>query len=60
MKKQYQLSIRCYYPNCDRYTHHLQTMGLKDIGKWIEAYQFTHPAVEAITIKINLNGGETA
>lgn len=52
MKKEYQMSIRCYFKGSDNKTQHYQTMPLKDIAKWIEAYQFTHPGVESIIIKV--------
>lgn len=52
MKKEYQMSIRCYFKGSDNKTQHYQTMPLKDIAKWVEAYQFTHPGVESITIKV--------
>lgn len=52
MKKQkFNLSIRCYYPNEEPTTHY-QELKLSDIPKWIEAYKFTHPNCEAITVKI--------
>lgn len=55
MKNQtYDLSIRCYYPNGNK-TEHRQTMKLNEIPKWIEAYKFTHPLCESVTIKIWLN-----
>lgn len=50
--KEYQMSIRCYFAGVDNKTQHYQAMPLKDIAKWIEAYQFTHPNVESITIKV--------
>ncbi len=52
MKRSYQISFRCYYPERGGVTNHHQTMQLKDIPKWIEAYLFTHPAVQSITVKI--------
>lgn len=52
MKKEYEMSIRCYFPGIDNKTQHYQTLPLKDIAKWIEAYQFTHPNIESITIKV--------
>lgn len=52
MKKEYQMSIRCYFKGSDNKTQHYPTMPLKDIAKWIEAYQFTHPGVESITVKV--------
>lgn len=53
--KKYRLSIRCYFPGAQNYTHHMQTMPLKDITKWVDAYKFTHPTAESISIKIYLN-----
>jgi hypothetical protein len=50
--KTYRLGIRCYFPGVGNYTHHMQEMPLKDIAKWVEAYQFTHPTVESFTIKM--------
>lgn len=52
MKKEYQMSIRCFFPGIDNKTQHYQVMPLKDISKWIEAYQFTHPNCESITVKV--------
>lgn len=52
--KNYQLSIRCYFPGTANYTHHMQTMPLRDIAKWVDAYQFTHPTAESISIKVYL------
>ena len=57
MKKLYSLSIRAYFPNGGTCTHY-QDLALKDIAKWVEAYQFTHPDVEAITVKIWLHDEE--
>lgn len=50
--KEYQMSIRCYFAGVDNKTQHYQTMPLKDIPKWVEAYRFTHPNVESFTVKI--------
>ena len=53
MKRTYHTSIRCYFPGeKSNYTQHHQKMHLKDIPKWIEAYAFTHPNVEAISLKV--------
>lgn len=60
MKKEYEMSIRCYFPGIDNKTQHYQAMPLKEIAKmplkeiaeWIEAYQFTHPNIESITVKV--------
>ena len=52
------ISFRCFYPNGE-HTNHRQEMKLSDIAKWIEAYQFTHPDCNAITVKVWLNDTET-
>lgn len=52
MKKAiFHLSIRCYYSN-GNHTQHFQDLKLSDIPKWIEAYKFTHPDCEAVTVKL--------
>lgn len=51
MKPMYDLSFRCYYGPGDHTTHH-QTLRLSEIPKWVEAYKFTHPNVQSISIKI--------
>ena len=56
--KNYQLSIRCYFPGLRNYTTHRQTMMLKEVPKWMEAYKFTHPQAEAITVKVWLKDEE--
>lgn len=58
--KSYRMSIRCYFPGEGNYTQHYPEMPLKDIAKWVEAYRFTHPQADAITVKIWLNSGEEA
>ncbi len=47
----YEISFRCYYPNGNT-TDRRQSMKLTEIAKWIKAYQFTHPEVKAITVKV--------
>ena len=50
MKKEYAMSIRCYFPGtANNRTQHYPVMPLRDIAKWVEAYQFTHPTAESIT-----------
>ena len=39
-------------------TQHYPVMPLKDIPKWVEAYRFTHPTAESITVKIWLKDEE--
>lgn len=60
MKRTYDISFRCYFPEQGNYTTHRQAMPLKDIPKWIEAYTFTHPNVESISVKIWFDGGVNA
>lgn len=53
MKQEYAMSIRCYFPGtANNRTQHYPVMPLRDIPKWVEAYQFTHPTAESITVKI--------
>ena len=54
INKTYQISFRCYYPDGEP-TNHRQELKLKDIPKWIEAYIFTHPNCESITVKVWFN-----
>ena len=48
----YLLSFRCYYPKSSHYSHHVQELALEEIGRWMEAYRFTHPNVAAITVRV--------
>lgn len=51
-KRSYNVSFRCYFGGTpDNFTQHYIDMPLKDIPKWLEAYQFTHPNVQSITVK---------
>ena len=58
--KQYSLNIRCYFPGAGNYTQHRAEMPLKDVGKWVEAYRYTHPNVESFTVKVYLDRKEGA
>lgn len=51
-KPSYAMSIRCYFPGVNNRTQHYPVMPLADIPRWVEAYQFTHPNAESITVKI--------
>lgn len=55
MRKIFVVSFRCYYGEGQKYTQHTQELPLEDIGRWIEAYRFTHPAVYAISVKVWMN-----
>lgn len=48
-KRKYHISFRCFFP--DGRTQHHQTMTLSDIPKWLEAYTFTHPNVQSISVR---------
>lgn len=48
---EYKLSFLCNYPG-GHTTRHNQVMPLRDIKKWIEAYHYTHPAVESISVMV--------
>lgn len=57
--KTYDVSFRCQYGSCSKnYTQHKQRLTLREIPKWIDAYQFTHPNVYAISVKIWMNDKE--
>lgn len=58
MSKTVMVSFRCYYSKGQRYTQHTQALPVDEIGKWISAYQFTHPAVYAISAKVWMNDSE--
>ena len=53
--KKYLLSFRCYYPESSHYSHHVQELALEEIGRWMEAYHFTHPTVAAITVRVSFD-----
>ncbi len=55
----YNASLRCHYKdgmrevdNTTNYTQHYRSMPLRDLPKWIEAYKFTHPGCDSISIKL--------
>lgn len=51
--KVYPMSFRCYFGGGpENHTKHRQELPLKDIAKWIEAYQFTHPTCRSISVKV--------
>lgn len=47
----YEISFKCYY-DTGTHTSHRQLLRLEDIPRWIDAYQFTHPSVKAISVKV--------
>lgn len=49
--KIYGVSFFCDFDQECR-TKHYQPMPLKDIPRWLEAYQFTQPNVRAISVKV--------
>ena len=56
----YLLSFRYYYPESSHYSHHVQELALEEIGRWMEAYRFTHPNVTAITVRVLFGRKEAA
>lgn len=52
MRKLYNVSFRCYYGTPGNHTTHRQTMTLGDIPRWLDAYLFTHPEVQSISVKV--------
>ena len=48
-----EISIRCYYPGKpDNYTQHYPEIKLSELPKWIKAYQYTHPTMQSMSIKM--------
>lgn len=56
--KVYTVSLNTYFPGNPKPTKHYQDLTLREIPKWIEAYKFTHPGCEAVTVKVWFNGLE--
>ena len=56
----YPLSFRCYFPSDDgaSFVTKYQRLPLKDVAKWVKAYQFTHPNCLSISVKIWLTERE--
>lgn len=48
----YGISFRCFYGKPEDSTTHYREMELADGPRWIDAYQFTHPNVQSITVKV--------
>lgn len=51
-KKLYHIRFRCYFGGRDNCTNHDMILPLAEIGKWMDAYMYTHPQVQSITAKI--------
>lgn len=56
--RKFAISFFCYYPDSDQPCKKVQVLKLADIPKWIDAYKFTHPACQAITVKVWCNEKE--
>lgn len=52
MNPLYDICFRCYYGT--NYNTHYTSLSLKEIPKWIEAYQFTHPNVKSISVRVRI------
>lgn len=51
MNRIYHTSFRCFFGG-GRYNQHNQLLRLEEIPRWLDAYMFTHPGVESISVKI--------
>ena len=52
-KKQQHIRFVCHFGgSVDNNTTHNMTMSVRDIGRWMEAYIYTHPNVQSITAKV--------
>lgn len=45
------MSFRCYYTD-GQPCNHYRELAMEDVGKWMDAYKFTHPNCVAITVKV--------
>lgn len=52
-KAEYTASFYCYFGEIP--VRHYQKIKLSDIPAWINAYQFTHPDVTSISVKVLLD-----
>lgn len=51
-KKAYHIRFRCHFgKNPKNYVDHDAVMPLGDVPKWLEAYHFTHPNVQSVSMK---------
>lgn len=57
MNKLHSVSFICHFEGNE--TRHRQNLTADEIGKWIDAYKFTHPRCKSISIKIWFEGGPT-
>lgn len=47
----YNISFRCYYAD-GTHTSHRQDLLISDVGLWISAYKFTHPACVSVSVRL--------
>lgn len=45
------MNFRCYYTD-GQPCNHYRELSMEDVGKWMDAYKFTHPNCIAITVKV--------
>lgn len=48
----HRISFRCYFSGDKNYTDHRASIPVEEIPKWIEAYQYTHPACKGVTVRV--------
>ena len=54
-KQTFKFSFHCFFPKDPIPTKKVQELTIAEIPKWIEAYKFTHPNCEAISLKMWFN-----
>lgn len=52
MEREHTMSIRCFYEGGNHHTQHYPMIEIDEIPKWIKAYWYTHPNLEAISVKV--------
>lgn len=55
MEKEYNMNFRCFFGSeipSNNYSNYYQALAVKDIPRWIESYQFTHPSCTSISCKV--------
>lgn len=57
-KDVYDCSFRCFFDNDgeQRYSTHYQPLAVSEIPRWVEAYCYTHPTCQSISVKVWLTG----
>ncbi len=51
-KDAFRITFHCFFPDDTTPVRKTQDLKLSEIPKWVEAYKFTHPNCEAVSIKV--------